>query len=153
MLFIDPMFRTGALDYARARAAAGACATYNFVFALESKLYGGTLPWHNAEIPYVFHNADYLEPSYIPGVTEQLQDIVCGAWCAFAEKGDPNQVMMPEWKPYTTDDHATMIFDTEVYGVSGHDEDLMAVLNEVQPQLTPVNRSKASKSFGGGPRV
>jgi len=153
LLFTDPKFRIGALDYARTRAEAGCTNTYNFVFSLEHPLYGGTTPWHNAEIPYVFHNADYIEPSYIPGVTEHLQDIMCSAWTNFAANGVPSATFMPQWPAYTNDCHATMIFDTYVKCVIGHDEALMAALPSAGCPTTPVNRTGIAKHFGGGPRV
>ena len=37
----------------------------DFQFNLESPFNGGTVSWHNAEIPYVFHNAEYLSLIHI----------------------------------------------------------------------------------------
>ncbi len=154
VLFTDTRFRPGTIAYLKARAEAGCKNTYGFMFRMEQPIYGGTLPWHNAEIPYVFHNADYIEPSYVPGVTEKVQDVVCGAWCAFAEKGDPNTVGAPCWQPYTKERHSMMYFDDESYEKpADNEETLIAFLTEHPVQLTPVVRTKVAKFFGGGPRV
>ena len=75
LLFTDRVFRPGTFDYLKARADAGLKNTYVYLFKMEQPVYGGTLPWHNAEIPYVFRNADYIEPSYVPEITEKMQDI------------------------------------------------------------------------------
>ena len=72
------------------------------------------MPWHNAEEAYMFHNACYLEASYIPGVSEELQDIMTGAWVAFAYTGCPDHPGMPYWTPVTPDTAPTMIFDKKV---------------------------------------
>ena len=114
---------------------------------------GGTTPWHNAEIPYVFRNADYIEPSYIPGITEHLQDVMCSAWANFAANGIPTAAFMPEWPAYTTDCHATLIFDETIRCAVGHDEELMAALPPAGCPTTPVQRTGIPQHFGGGPRV
>ena len=154
LLFTDRRTRPASVEYAVIRASQGAVPTYNFLFCLEADFYGGVLPWHNAEIPYVFHNADYIEPSYIPGVTERLQDIVCGAWCRFAECGDPNGVFgLPTWHPVTEEDHYTLLFDEETREARNHDEELMEVLQEANVSLDQIRRQKTAKFFGGGPRI
>ena len=154
-VFTDPMFRAGVLDYSLMRSREGACATYDYVFSLEMPVYGGTTPWHNAEIPYVFHNADYIEPSYIPGVTEYLQDIMCGAWTSFARTGKPQAAGMPEWHPFSCGDPRTMIFDRRVREVSGHDEQFLSILRREYPsfKLRSVDRGGPAGTFAGGPRT
>ena len=72
-LFADTFVRRATVSLARQRVREGGSKTWVYLFDLESPFNDGTLAWHNAEIPYVFHNAQYLEPSYIPGVTEKLQ--------------------------------------------------------------------------------
>lgn len=153
VLFLDRMFRTGTFDYLKKRAEAGCTNTYGYMFCMEQPVYGGTLAWHNAEIPYVFHNADYLEPSYVPGVTEDLQDIVSGAWCNFAEKADPNVVGAPVWKPYTKDEHVMMYFDEECRVKNPDAEDELTEFLASHPiELPRVVRQKTPMKFAGGPR-
>ncbi|MBR3842686.1 MAG: carboxylesterase/lipase family protein [Christensenellaceae bacterium] len=153
VLFTDTMFRVGALDYAKERAKYASAPTFNYLFTLEAPFYGGTVPWHNAEIPYVFHNADYLEASYMPGISEWLQDIICHAWTNFAKNGYPTAVGMPEWKAFSENEHNTMIFDEEIVLKKGHDAALMEILPQAELKMTSINRSKAAGTFGGGPRV
>ena len=153
VLFVDTMFRPGTLGYLDLRAEAGLTNTYSYMFALESPIYGGTVPWHNAEIPYVFKNADYLEPSYEPGVTEPLQEIVSKAWISFAVSGDPNSDLLGGWAPYTKDCPGTMIFDKKCRFASDYDRKLTELLAEVKRTTKRLDRSQAAKLFGGGPRI
>ncbi|MBR6406242.1 MAG: carboxylesterase/lipase family protein [Lachnospiraceae bacterium] len=154
ILFTDSMFRPGTFDYLQARAKAGCENTWGFMFGMEMPVYSGTLPWHNAEIPYVFRNADYIEPSYIPGVTEPMQDLVSSAWTAFAKYGTPNEEGLPEWKPYTKDGHWMMYFDREPRAKNADaEEKLIRFLLDHPIEMTHVRRQKQPVLFGGGPRV
>ena len=76
----------------------------------------------------MFHNAEYLEASYIPGISEWMQDIMTGAWVAFARSGDPNHVGMPIWEPHTAEKGEIMIFDEQVGTRYDHDKELMEAL-------------------------
>lgn len=127
-VFCDKEGRASALDFARLRAGFTNAGTYNFLFHLESPFNGGTLAWHNSEIPYIFHNAQYIEASYVEGVTETLQDIMCGAWVQFARCGDPNHEGMPHWNAFTPDESATMVFDRKTELKIAHDAQLIEAL-------------------------
>ena len=80
ILFMDVEMRRNAAAFAGLRAGFTDAGVYNFQFNLEFPFNGGTVSWHNAEIPYVFHNAEYLEASFIPQITPKLQDIMSRAW-------------------------------------------------------------------------
>lgn len=60
---------------------------WHYEFAFASPLYGAEQTWNGAELPFWFHNADYLESSYVPGVTEKLQDRMAKALAGFAKDG------------------------------------------------------------------
>ena len=148
-LFADTFVRRATVRLAKQRAGEGGSATFVYLFDLESPFNDGTLAWHNAEIPYVFHNAQYLEPSYIPGVTEKLQEEMSGAWAAFAEKGDPNHPGHPLWHPVTGDACPTMIYAPE----SGERIDHDAAFLDAAPKgrVLPVflqKKKEPSSSFG-----
>ena len=148
-LFADTFVRRATVRLAKQRAGEGGSATFVYLFDLESPFNDGTLAWHNAEIPYVFHNAQYLEPSYIPGVTEKLQEEMSGAWAAFAEKGDPNHPGHPMWHPVTGDACPTMIYAPESEERIDHD----AAFLDAAPKgrVLPVflqKKKEPSSSFG-----
>ncbi len=135
LLFMDISGRKAALEFARAHSKMGGAATFNYIFTWESQFNGGTVAWHNAEIPYIFRNADYLEPSFTPGETETLQEIVSSSWVNFAKNGDPNGGVVPEWKAITENEHYTMIFDRESKLALSHDADLLSLMPEVTVSL------------------
>ncbi|MBQ6563323.1 MAG: carboxylesterase/lipase family protein [Clostridia bacterium] len=133
VLYADSRVRAQSVRLAKQRAAEGGKDTFLYLFDLESPYMDGTLAWHNAEIPYVFHNAEYLEPSFIPGVTEKLQDMICGAWVSFAEKGDPNHPEHPRWDRVTADCGRTMVYGRESSLQVQHDDELMDLISRFQP--------------------
>ena len=125
VLFVDVnRHRVPNLVFTKARAAAGG-KTWNWLFNLESPLNYGTMPWHNAEEPYVFHNAEYMEAQYIPEVSEKLQDAMSGTWVKFAKTGNPNNALIPEWPEVTPDSVPTMCFDKVIDVRIDHDRKLM----------------------------
>lgn len=127
LLFGDAGMRRDVLEFSRLRAGFSKAGVYNFLFNLESPVNGGTVPWHNAEIPYIFHNAQYLEPSFLPGITPALEDIMSSAWVNFAGSGNPNGPNVPLWEPMTQTRNYTMIFDRESVCKADHDRGLLAL--------------------------
>ena len=132
-LFIDKRSRKGVIEFVKARAACGAMPVYSWLFNLESPWLGGVVAWHNAEEPYMFHNAQYIETAYIPGVSEKLQDIMSGAWVAFAKTGNPNHAGMPHWDAVCPDKVPTMLFDRETIQKVDFDQKLMDLLPDPKP--------------------
>ena len=152
-LFVDKGLRRPTLVYAKARAAAGCAPVYTWLFNLECPAFGGTLPWHNAEEAYMFHNACYLEASYIPGVSEWLQDQMTGSWVRFAYTSCPDHPGIPYWTPTSPDSVPTMIFDREIELAVDHDKELMETLPDQNITKYIANsKRRQSKPLGGGPR-
>ena len=97
----------------------------------------------NCDIPYAFHNAQYLEPFYRPGETEKVQDTLCGAFVNFARTGDPNGEHVPHWEAVTGDNDATMVIDTQSETRFAHDRALMEIMPAEVPHFRRVqNRNK-----------
>lgn len=148
-MFTSTMMRQNHIDLAKARAAAG-CTVYNWLLTLELPADGGSTPWHNADEPFIFHNASFVESTYIPGVTEKLEDQMASAWVRFAYTGNPNHPGIPEWTPVTSGPLATMLFDKECKMAYGHDQRYVDIVNEMN--LSDVGRNGPILSYGGGPR-
>jgi para-nitrobenzyl esterase len=69
---------------------------------------------HGMDIPLVFDNI--AQPGSQTGAGADAQkaaDHMSSALLAFARTGNPNHAGLPEWRPYTPPDRATMLFDAE----------------------------------------
>lgn len=150
-LFVDTAFRRGVIAYARDRAAAGGT-VYSYMFKPEFPYLGGSLAWHNAEEAFMFHNAEHVWSSYIPGQSERLQDRMATAWLRFAASGDPNHPDLPAWPRVSADREPTMIFDWACSVVYNHDHELMACIRNPQPLGRAKTVFAPMPNLGGGPR-
>ena len=80
--------------------------------------------------------ADKLVATYDSGkVPQNLIKQVQAAWYAFAKTGNPNNDLIPEWKPHTAEDRNVMLINDEEWKLApdhqGHD---LALLEDIQPQ-------------------
>lgn len=124
VLFMDTITRPDMRKLGVSRAAQGG-KVWNAMFALESHMKGGITAWHCSDIPFTFHNAEYIEAAFIPGVSERIQDQMAGAWVAFAKNGDPNIAGLPNWPQMTEEEVPTMIFDRQTRLAVNHDKELL----------------------------
>lgn len=85
---------------------------------------------HCAELPVLFNSGDIGYPTFstwwLFNIADDLKDHVekeivppelarktALTWYSFAKTGNPNNSMIPEWRPYRADDCATMFIDAE----------------------------------------
>jgi len=130
-LNVDTLFRPGNLSYTKARSEADCAPMFAYLCSYIVPVQGGKPLWHCGEIPYIFRNACF-EPALCSGGEDvnNLTEQFSSAWVNFAENGDPNGEGVVQWKPYTADDHAMMIFDLESRVASDHDEALIAAVQK-----------------------
>ena len=84
----------------------------------------GKPAWHCSDIPFFFHNTDKVPVSNIPGVSDQLEDIMARMLVNFAYNGVPTAPGLPQWSPCVPGDLATMILDKECRLVHNFDDKL-----------------------------
>ena len=149
VVFTASASRYGHVGYAKLRADFGS-PVYNWLLTLELPADGGSTPWHNADEPFVFHQCEYLESTYIPGVTDRLQDQIAGAWVAFARTGNPNHPLLPRWEPMTSEQVNTMIFDRECTLRCNHDAKLIQLMQDAKFHDT--GKDGPLRGYGGSPR-
>ena len=130
VMFMDTLTRPGMLKLGASFQRSGG-KVWNALFALESPMLDGITPWHCAEIPFTFHNACHLDAFYIPGVTEQVEDRMAGAWVHFARAGTPGTPELPEWPPLTEGHFPTMVFDWTIRLGLDHDTELLRLIGRV----------------------
>lgn len=122
--FID--FRLATIDYVDMRIKNGCAPTYVYLFALEFNQQGGRSAWHCADIPIVFHNAEFYPENFHDVLMDGLQDAICGSWVNFAHNSDPNnQYLGTQWPAYSEDNRAIMIFDKPCYVKEEADRELL----------------------------
>src|SRR3954454_3472716 len=103
---------------------------YNYLFAWEYPINGGTTSFHCSELAFCFHALNVPQIKTATGggpVAMALQDKVSQAWVNFARTGNPSQPGL-EWKPYTKDDPQAMVFDTISESVALRDDKLVSLL-------------------------
>ena len=123
----DYTFRPWVVDQAASRSRLGGAPTYMYLFTWQSPVMDGMLrSTHCMEIPFVFNNTS-LHATMTGGGAEAaaLGDKMSSAWINFARTGNPNTPLLPEWKEYTCEEGAAMIFDNECEVRYGHDRELV----------------------------
>jgi para-nitrobenzyl esterase len=110
---------------------------YLYRFDWRSPALGGKLRSpHGIEMPFVFDNVSEGGFAQTGGTKEAkaLAAKICGAWCAFAETGDPNggRAGLPHWSAYDAASRSTMIFNTESQVVRDPDGAARRLLAEIR---------------------
>jgi para-nitrobenzyl esterase len=107
-------FRSAAFEQAMRKAALGKAPAYSYVYCWRTPVLDGRPgPFHAAEIAFTFDNAEICD-HYSGGTTEALvlSKQISTAWANFARTGNPNHNGLPHWPTYTSEQRATMYFDT-----------------------------------------
>lgn len=132
---LDNASRLATTRFIEEKARVSEAPAYLYMFALDFDVNGSRPAWHCSDIPFVFHNTNRVPCCNIPGVTEQLEDEMAGAWVSFARYGDPNHKHMSHWPAYNDDTKATMIFDRCTHAGSNYDRELMETLEAAAPPV------------------
>ena len=127
---VDFVFRPGAVEQARLKAAQQGAPVYMYMFAWESPVLDGMFrSTHCMEIPFAFNNA-VVHASMTGGGAEAqaLAEKMSGAWLNFARTGNPNAEGLPQWDAYTEEGGATMFFNNRCEVKHHHDKELLEVV-------------------------
>jgi para-nitrobenzyl esterase len=114
----------------------GKTPVYNYLFAYEYPVNGGTTAFHCSEIAFVFHNLGEPHSRIATGgapVALALQDKVSQAWLNFARTGNPGQAGL-EFKPYTAQEPQTMVFDAVSECRALRDDKLVSLMPPPPPR-------------------
>ena len=140
----DVFFRPASRKYIHERAKLNAH-TYAYMFNFESLLDGGRAPWHCADVPFFFNNIEYVPTAQKEGVSEKLQAQMFNAFMSFAKDGDPNNNLIPEWKPSTEETEYTIIFDEDTRVKENYDHKLVDV---IETELYPKYKNQFLENAG-----
>jgi len=110
----DRGMRMNSIRLEERKFAQGRAPVYMYLFAWKSPALEGKLRApHTVEIPFVFDNTDTpVEMTKGGPEVKALAAKTSDAWIQFARSGNPNHKGLPNWPAYTTDQRATMVFDT-----------------------------------------
>ena len=129
LLRSDFLFRPDILPYVRKRSELNA-STWVYLFDHDMPIYGGQVPWHCADIPYVFRNTEFV-PTMQEKITETLQEQLFRSLIAFAKTGNPNNPAVPDWPACTPQRESVMVFDNETRVLVNFDHALIPELTRV----------------------
>lgn len=111
LFFLDTSIRPNLLNFIKKRVEVNSAPIYLWLFTLESPWNGKTTAWHNADVPYMLNNAQYIESAFLPNVSDELQKKMAGSLLHFAQYGNPNYEKIPNWSYVNDDCVPTMHFD------------------------------------------
>ena len=140
---MDYIFRNGIHKYIRLRSGLNQC-TYSYMFNHDMPIEGGSTPWHCSDIPYVFHNTEFV-PSTQEGCTESLEKLIFDTVMAFARSGDPNHGNLPFWPASIPEKEQTMVFDVKAELRCNYDHELMPVFKKYMQPVFEKNRDKITE--------
>lgn len=134
LLSIDTLFRPNTIVVADARSEKTPAPVYSYLLTWKSPVENGSKgSFHGLDIPLAFNNIELGK--HWSGDSDEayrLADAMSSAWINFAKRGDPNNPLLPEWKPYTRANGATMIFDVAPKIAHNHDRKLMELIKSVR---------------------
>jgi para-nitrobenzyl esterase len=107
-------FRRPAFEQALRKAALGSAPAYSYIYSWRTPVLDNRPgSFHAAEIAFTFDNAEICD-HYSGGdpAAFVLSKQISTAWVNFARTGNPNHDGLPHWPAYTSEQRATMYFDT-----------------------------------------
>lgn len=115
-LLTDAVFRIPAIRLAECQSMHSPVYMYRFEYSSFLLNLSGKRSFHGLEIPFVFGNTDgklgrILNLISTKKNTATLTEAMQTAWLNFARYGNPNGNGQEIWKPFDTNQRATMVFD------------------------------------------
>ncbi len=109
----DLSFRRNAFTQAERKAEANGASVWTYLWKWPSPAFGGKFgATHGIDVGLSLHSVR----GGLTGASAEsllMADRISSAWAAFADTGDPNNALLPEWNPYNQDTRPTMIMDSE----------------------------------------
>jgi para-nitrobenzyl esterase len=130
LMDVDAMFRPGAINQANIKSALNAAPVYMYLFTWQSPVLDGKYKaMHCMELPFVFNNIAACEQMTGGGKEAYaLAAKMSDAWINFAKTGNPNNIGLPKWPAYTTNNTATMHFNNDCKVLPQMDKELFELL-------------------------
>ena len=133
LLRLDFIFRAPELDYIAKRSLLNE-STWSYLFNMDQPIFGGSTPWHCADVPYVFRNIDLVEYPHGPqeeGLSHRVQEQIFQSVMAFARSGDPNSAAIPAWPACSEGKEPTLLIDGNTRVLENFDHALIPALAQI----------------------
>ena len=127
IMTMDFMFRMPEIAYIRERSKCSG-KVWSYLFNLDMNFDGGRTPWHCADIPYFFHNTQFVPYTQEAGVTEHVEKLIFDSVMAFAKNGNPENIEVPKWNACTPEKESTLVIGRETAVRENFDHELIPVL-------------------------
>ena len=102
---------------------------WDYLFDLDGPMYGGQLPPHCADIPFVFHNTELVPSTQEEGVTLRVEKQIFETVMAFVHTGNPNNPQIPSWAPDTAEHTHTLVIGKTASVQTDFDKELIKTLS------------------------
>ena len=111
----DLTFRKGAFAQAELKAKQGGAPVWAYLWTQPSPAADGRFgAVHGIDVaPSLYNTRGALNGS--SGEANTLAAAIASMWASFAANGDPNNERLPEWKPYSPPERATLIFNDDLH--------------------------------------
>lgn len=106
---------------------------YNYMVTYKEPYFGGVTMHHTGDVAYWFNSLDTI-PYQVQGDEENAYAValqMSRALKNFIKNGNPSTDSL-SWKPYTTDEHNTMVFDVKSELKTDYDTDLYETIMKSQ---------------------
>jgi len=110
----DRVMWAGSIDWAERKIGGGGAPVYMYRFDYTTSALGGILgATHGGEVPFAMNNYQYTPMAGERPENERMGKVLSEAFVRFAHTGNPNHAELPEWKPYTLSERATMVLNVD----------------------------------------
>jgi para-nitrobenzyl esterase len=121
----DRVMWAGGVEWAEHKAAAGSAPAFMYRFDYATDAMGGVLgATHGGDIPFALDNHTLSSMAGDRPDNARMGALMSQTWIEFASGGVPSHPDLPEWRPYTPQDRATMLLDLPSRLVVDHDAEI-----------------------------
>ncbi|KJS07690.1 MAG: carboxylesterase [Gammaproteobacteria bacterium BRH_c0] len=112
----DRVMWAGSIDWAERKNASGGAPVYIYRWDYTTPVMGGVLgATHGGDLPFALNNYTYTPMAGDRPENEKMGRVTSEAFVQFAHSGNPNNDLIPEWKPYTEQERNTIVFNVETH--------------------------------------
>lgn len=131
-LFFSTPNRVGTLAAAELKARSGKAPVFVYLYKWNPPVLDGVAgSWHVADVHMAFFNVDRQPQSFGGGeAARSMSYNVARSFVNFARTGNPGHSGLPDWPAFTSENHATLLFDDYSTVGINHDKTLLDLVTK-----------------------